>query len=86
MAVSEYLIKLSDDFNGSGPVISATLLNTYRAMDHPAYIPNGDARYTIEFYMSGKTRPLEWVFADSDDRDSELALVDEAIAETLSSD
>ncbi len=93
MAVLQKFIKISDDFGGTGPNIPIEHIKTYEETDEPPYSGGsqpgaGTTRFVLRFLMVHPydSVPLDWVFTTAQDRTDELALVDAALAETLSSD
>jgi hypothetical protein len=83
MAVLQHFIIPAVATAGVGQKVNTSLVNAYEAIDEQAYLPNGDARYIIKFHMTHAKMNIDWVYADASDRNTDLALVDTAIATLL---
>ena len=98
MAVAEYLIIASDDFDFSGLPVNATMVQSYEGETQQAQLPNGEARTVITFHLMNSKLPIQWVYGPATAANlaiytdvagaltGEMGLIDAAISEVLTSD
>lgn len=96
MALAVTHLAVSDDFGGSGEPVLASQVKSYEVISEPVYsggsqAGQGSQNFYLRFYMNSAGggvggHTIDWSFASAADATDEKALVDAAIAQTVSSD